>query len=89
MPITPQARKALRKAKKRAMRNLLVRNAYKEAIKAVRKVAAGTDAKELLRLAQQKLDKAAKHNIMAKKTASRKLSRLAAEIKKRGSIGSL
>lgn len=77
MPITSQAKKALRKAKRHAERNLIVRTAYKEAVKAARKAAGtGTDAKELLRMAQKKLDKAAKRGIIKKKTASRKLSRL-------------
>lgn len=84
MPITSQAKKALRKAKKRATHNMLIRAAYKEAVKAVKKArAAGEDTKELLRAAQQKLDKAAKRNIIPKKTASRKLSRLAKELLKK------
>lgn len=81
MPITSQAKKALRKAQKHAMQNTIVRNAYKEAVKAVQKAsAAGNDAKELLRLAQKKLDKAAKRGVIKPKTASRKLSRLSASI---------
>lgn len=77
MPIKQQAKKALRQAKKRAERNARTRVAYKEALKAVRKAkAAGNDTKELLRLAQQKLDKAAQKGVMKKKAAARKLSRL-------------
>lgn len=77
MPIKQQAKKALRQAKKRAERNALIRIAYKEAVKSVKKATiTGEDTKELLRIAQKKLDKAAKRGIMKRKTAARKLSRL-------------
>ena len=83
MPIKQNAKKALRRAKKRAARNLIVRIAYKDAVKAVRKAAAvGADAKELIRLAQQKLDKAAKRGVIKKNTAGRKLSRLLKQVQK-------
>jgi small subunit ribosomal protein S20 len=83
MPITPQAKKALRKARKHALRNTMIRNAYKNAMKAVKKAAAaGLEVSELLRVAQKKLDKAAKRGILKPKAAARKLSRLAASVKK-------
>lgn len=67
----------MRQAKKRATGNLLVKNAYKEAVKAAKKaIGAGGDMKEVLRLAQKKLDKAAKKGVIKKNTAARKLSRL-------------
>lgn len=74
----------MRHAKKRAARNLIVRVAYKDALKAARKaVAAGADAKELIRQAQQKLDKAAKRGVIKKNTAGRKLSRLLKQVQKK------
>lgn len=83
MPITTQAKKALRKARKHALHNQTIRNAYKDAIKAVRKAKeAGQDANELLRLAQKKLDKAAKRGVIKSKTAARKLSRLTIHVQK-------
>ena len=68
----------MRQAKKRALSNKIVRVAYKDAIKDVSKsiLAGQTDVKEQLRLAQQRIDKAAKKGVIKKNTASRKLSRL-------------
>lgn len=77
MPIKQNAKKALRQARKRAAENAIVRTSFRSAVKTARKAAeAGTEAKELLRLAQQKLDKAAKKGVIKKNTAARKLSRL-------------
>ncbi|MEK7623887.1 MAG: 30S ribosomal protein S20 [Patescibacteria group bacterium] len=83
MPIKQAAKKAMRQAKKRALRNAIVKNAYKDAVKAVRKaMTAGEVSVDLMRAAQQKLDKAAKRGVIKKKAAARKLSRLAAQVKK-------
>ena len=73
----------MRQAKKRALSNKVVRVAYKDAVKEVNKsiLAGKTDLKEQLRLAQQKIDKAAKKGVIKKNTASRKLSRLMKKIK--------
>ena len=77
MPIKQSAKKALRQAKKRAAANKVVRDAARAAIKTVIKdLAAKKDVKEMVRLAQKKLDKAAKKGVFKKKTAARKLSRL-------------
>ncbi len=78
MPIKKNAKKALRQAKKRAEQNAIFRRAYKQAVKVTgRAVASGTgDLRELARLAQKTLDKAAKRGVIKKKTAGRKLSRL-------------
>jgi ribosomal protein S20 len=77
MPIKQNAKKALRQAKKRALRNDIVKRAYKDALKAVHKaITAGEQTTELVRVAQQKLDKAAKRGVIKSKTASRRLSRL-------------
>lgn len=83
MPNKQNAKKALRRADKRATRNLVVKNTYKMAVKTVKKaVAAGTaEVKEELRLAQKALDKAAKRGVLKKNTAARKLSRLTKAVK--------
>lgn len=82
MPIKQAGKKALRQAKKRAVANLLVKKAYKDAVKAVRKaiVSQSTEAIEKARLAQKKLDKAVKKGVLKKGAASRKLSRLMKKI---------
>lgn len=77
MPNIKAAKKALRQAKKKALANQLVRDGYKQAVKAVNKaVVTGKEVNESLRLAQQKLDKAAKKGVIKKNTAARKLSRM-------------
>lgn len=78
MPNLRNAKKALRQADKRAARNLVVKEAYKKAMKAVTKaLAAGEkDVTEKVRLAQKTLDKAAKRGVIKPNAAARKLSRL-------------
>lgn len=82
MPNTSAATKALRQAKKRALRNALVKKTYKTAVKQVAKAidVAETDILPLLYKAQKQLDKAAKRGVIKKNTAARKLSRLAKKI---------
>lgn len=84
MPNKANAKKALRQSKKRAAANLIVKEAYKQAIKTVTKgIQAGkTDLVEELRLAQKKLDKAAKKGVLKKNAAGRKLSRLVKRVRK-------
>lgn len=83
MPIKQSAKKALRQAKKRALANKTVRDASKLAVKNVLKALdTGKDLKEVIRAAQQKLDKAAKKGVIKKQTASRKLSRLMKKMNK-------
>lgn len=84
MPNKASARKELRKAVKRGAINKQVKDAYKTAVKAVNKAieAGEKDVTEKMRLAQKKLDKAAKRGVIKKNTASRKISRLAARAKK-------
>ena len=83
MPIKNSAKKALRQSKKKALANLQVKRAYKNAIKSVDKgLATGKDIKADLKLAQKKLDKAAKKGIIKKNTASRKISRLTKKVNK-------
>ncbi|OGH64569.1 MAG: 30S ribosomal protein S20 [Candidatus Magasanikbacteria bacterium RIFCSPHIGHO2_02_FULL_47_14] len=78
MPIKAHAKKALRQAQKRAARNVIVKNAYKRAVKDVTKavVAGEKDIAEKIRIAQKKLGKAAKRGVIKQNTAARKLSRL-------------
>ena len=78
MPIKKSAKKALRQAIKRAAENEVFKQGYKKAVKEAKRVAnAGQDVADALKLAQKKLDKAAKKGVLSKKTAARKLSRLA------------
>lgn len=78
MPIKENAKKAMRQAKKRAASNLVVKTAFKKAVKTAKKaVEAGkNDLKEEIRLAQKMLGKAVKKGVLNKNTAARKLSRL-------------
>ena len=84
MPNLKNARKALRRAKKRAIGNAIVTKTYKTAVRTVKKavVAGETELKEKLRLAQKALDKAAKRGVIKKNTASRRISRIMAQINK-------
>ena len=80
MPITSSAKKALRQAKTRRERNTKKKNAYKDAVKTYRKLAAGQqkeDAAAKLSAAYKALDKAAKTNVITKNKARRLKSRLA------------
>lgn len=83
MPIKQSAKKALRQIKKRTIANTVVRDAYKKAVKdVVKAIEAGEkDLAEKVRLAQKKLDKAAKKGVIKRQTAARKLSRLAKKVR--------
>lgn len=79
MPITKSAKKALRQSIRRRERNLLKKEAFKNATKKIKKlVQAGKvdEAKELIPEAYKAIDKAAKTGVIKKNTASRKKSRL-------------
>jgi len=84
MPNLKNARKALRRAQKRAVGNVITTKKYKEAVRTVKKavVAGETELKEKIRLAQKALDKAAKRGVIKKNTAGRRLSRLMAQASK-------
>ncbi len=84
MPNKQNAKKALRQAEKRTMANVVVKNAYKRAVKTARtSIASGKkDVIEELRLAQKQLGKAVKKGVLKKNTAARKLSRLAKQLQK-------
>ena len=79
MPITKSAKKSLRQSKKRRARNIRQKEAFKNIIKNIRKLALENKKKEaekLLPKAYKALDKAAKTGVIKKNTADRKKSRL-------------
>ena len=76
MPNKPNAKKALRQAKKREVLNTERKNNFKKAIKKTLKAINPDEAKKSAMAAQKALDKAAKRGVIKKNTASRKISRL-------------
>ena len=78
MPVTKSAKKALRTATRRHEENLLQKDAYKKAVKSVKKavVAGSTELASLFSAAQSSLDKAAKNNTIHPNKAARLKSRL-------------
>lgn len=78
MPNQQSAKKELRKMKKRAALNKVRRDTYKDLLKK----AVVSKSAEVLRSAQQALDKAAKVGVIKKNTAARKLSRLMKKLNK-------
>ena len=85
MPITQSAKKALRQSLRRKVRNTIKKDAYKNAVKAVRAfVSAGKieDAKKALAAAYKALDKAAKTHVIKKNKAGRLKSRLTKSVTK-------
>lgn len=86
MPITKSAEKALRQSIRRRAQNLKRKDAYKNAVKIVRKLAAAgnlSEAKTKLSALYKALDKAAKTHVIKKQKASRLKSRLTKLIEKR------
>ena len=73
MPVTKQAKKKLRKDKKREKRNLKIKSTFKKAIKKTKK---NPSAKNLTE-ARKVIDKAAKKGVIHKNKAARIKSRLA------------
>jgi len=85
MPNIESAKKALRQSKKRQTLNLRIKKAMKETVKKARLLKMerkNEEAKNLLSLAYQAIDKAAKRGVIKKNAASRKKSRLAKFINK-------
>ena len=78
MPNLQNAKKALRVSAKKRILNDRRRRAMKVAVKSVK----DTKTADELSKAYLAIDKAAKRGVIKKNTASRKKSRLAAEIKK-------
>lgn len=77
MPNLQNAKKALRQANRRAEGNKVFKDAYKAALRTVRKAleAGEKDLSEKVRVAQKALDKAAKRGVIKPNAAARKLSR--------------
>jgi len=83
MPNKPNARKALRQAKKRQVWNEERKLTFKKAIKQTLKSDKSEEQIKMARIAQKALDKAVKRGVIKKNTASRKLSRLMKKITKK------
>ena len=73
MPITASAKKALRQSIRRRARNLTRTNAYKSAVKQLKKAAVlgKEEARKLLPKAYKAIDKAAKTGVIKKNKAAR------------------
>ncbi|MDP3696559.1 MAG: 30S ribosomal protein S20 [Candidatus Taylorbacteria bacterium] len=74
MPITASAKKALRQSVRRRARNLKRSNAYKSAVKNIKKLASAgqlEEAKKLIPKTYKAIDKAAKTGVIKKNKASR------------------
>lgn len=85
MPITRSAKKALRQSKRRRTRNLKRKEAYKSALKKIRRLLAAKktdEAKKLVPEAYKAIDKAAKNKVIEKNTAARKKSQVMRWLKK-------
>ncbi len=85
MPILPNAKKRLRRDRRKTTQNLRIKNKVKTIVKSIRefvKEGKFDDAKKELPNAQKAIDKAAKSNIIHKKNADRKKSRLMGFIKR-------
>ena len=83
MPITSSAKKALRQSVRRRKTNIAQKEAFKNAIKKFQKLLAAKDtagAQKTLNEVFQKLDKAAKTNVIHKNKASRLKSNFAKKI---------
>ena len=83
MPITRNAKKALRVSVRRKAVNDRVKKGLKEEIKKVKKVVTQDlkEAQVLLSKAYSVIDKAAKKGVIKKNTANRKKARLSASLK--------
>lgn len=85
MPVIKSAIKKARQDIKARQHNRGLRDAYKSAVKSVRKLAEAGETKkaqEALKEAYSKIDKAAKKNVIHKNNAARRKSRLATLLKK-------
>ena len=82
MPVTKSAKKALRTATRRHAENLIQKDTFKKAVKAVKKAVAEGSEKtaELFSKAQSALDRAAKNNTVHPNKAARLKSRLAKKL---------
>ncbi|MFA6427277.1 MAG: 30S ribosomal protein S20 [Candidatus Magasanikbacteria bacterium] len=78
MPIKKHAKKALRQDLRRTAENLIYKKAYKKALKDAKQAidTSTADVQDKIKLAQKKLDKAAKKGVIKAGAAGRYLSRL-------------
>lgn len=85
MPNTKSAKKALKVSARRKKINNVKRNKLSSSTKNLRKAvnSGSKDIKELYSKVQSQLDRAVKSNLITKKSASRKKSRLNSAIKKK------
>jgi len=86
MPNTESAKRAMRKAERRRVRNKSQRSALKTMVKKVRTAAAGTDAtasKDALGVVIKKLDQSAAKHLIHKNKAARLKSRLTKLVNKK------
>ena len=83
MPITSSAKKALRQTKKKTVRNIKRKKAFRSVVKDFKKAIEAKEfdrAKELLPKVYKTLDKASKHNTIHKNKAARMKSRISKKI---------
>lgn len=83
MPIHKSAAKRMRRSKKRQLRNVAIRSELKTLFKKIDRLISQKltdEAKEAVRVASSKLDKAATKGVIHKKKASRKKSRLSRKL---------
>ncbi len=87
MPIKQAAKKYLRASKKRAAQNLKIKKTFKDAVKKLAELAKAEkidETRKMFPTVQKALDKAAKVNVINRRAAARKKSRLAKMLKKSG-----
>jgi len=82
VPKIKSAKKAMRQARTRTVRNKAQRSALRTAVKHVRVAATAAAATEAYALAARLLDRAARKGLIHKNNAARHKSRLAAMVKK-------
>ena len=82
MPKIKSAKKAMRQARSRALRNRAQRSTLRTALKRVRAAATADAAAMAYALAARVLDRAARKGLIHKNNAARQKSRLAALVKK-------
>ena len=82
MPKIKSAKKAMRQARTRTIRNKAQRSALRTAVKHVRAATTAAAATQAYALAAQLLDRAARKGLIHRNNAARHKSRLAALLKK-------
>lgn len=82
MPKIKSAKKAMRQARSRTVRNRAQRSALRTAVKHVRAAATADAAAKAYAVAARLLDRAARKGLIHKNNAARHKSRLAAMLKK-------